>query len=83
MAVVVLCLFLMVLWVGLQCDCGISWSYSLAFGEYNGYIHVYSQPQAGMKKSLGQNFYRIFYYITTAVNIAVYCLCLCQCNAIA
>ena len=27
-AVIMLCLFFAVLWLGLQCDCGSSWSYS-------------------------------------------------------
>ena len=45
------------------------------------YMYIASHRQD--EKILGQNFYRIFYYIITAVNIAVYCLSLCQCNAIA
>ena len=33
MAFSVLCLFVKVLWIGLQCVCGISWSYSLTPGR--------------------------------------------------
>ena len=35
MTVSVLILFLTVPWLGLQCDCGISWRYSLTFFKKN------------------------------------------------
>ena len=47
-SVIVLCLYIMVPWVGLVCDCGISWLFSLFFDPSDRFFsipHSHSWPR--------------------------------------